>query len=303
MVHIFLVNPCAGYYTITEGLQDALSEIGNLRYFIFQSRYPGHEKEIARLAQKIFDDEKIRFYVCGGSGSFRNLLDGVQDLSRHEFAFYPCGLTNDYLKAFGDSRKLFRDIGRLVRGSVVKTDYIQTNMGRAVNSLSVGVDANHLHYFEKLHFTRFISRNMPYALSVILALITSTPHEYNMTIDGTRRTVSTVELMFGNGCCLGGTLYFDRDADITDGVGTGCAAAGKSRAALLRMMNALMKGNEAGIEKYVKRESWTDVVLSRKDSSPMIINLDGEMFRDVRELHGHIVHRGLNFVVPEGVTL
>ena len=56
------------------------------------------EKEIVERIAQYFKGEKVRIYSCGGSGTFRNILNSVSDLSNVELAYYACGLTNDFLK-------------------------------------------------------------------------------------------------------------------------------------------------------------------------------------------------------------
>ena len=100
MVHIFIVNPYAGQKTFADDLRSKLEGMKGLNYFVFNTRYAGYEKEVIKKIQHIFEDEKLRFYCCGGSGTMRNMLNGFDNLENVEIAFFPCGLTNDFLKMF-----------------------------------------------------------------------------------------------------------------------------------------------------------------------------------------------------------
>lgn len=52
-------------------------------------------------------------------------------------AFYPCGLTNDFIKCFSGKEKRFHQIEELINGDVISVDYIQTNGSVALNTLSL----------------------------------------------------------------------------------------------------------------------------------------------------------------------
>ena len=110
MIHIFIVNPYAGKGAFADDLRLKLSRIEGLNYFVFSTRYKGHETELVKEIQDIFENEKLRFYCCGGSGTMRNMLNGFEKLDDAEIAFFPCGLTNDFLKMFDKDEARFHDI-------------------------------------------------------------------------------------------------------------------------------------------------------------------------------------------------
>ena len=88
MVHIFLINPYAGKRTFADGLRKKLKEIPDFNYFVFNIGHAGEEAELVRKIRNIFDDEKLRFYCCGGSGTMRNMLNGFDNFDNVEIAFF-----------------------------------------------------------------------------------------------------------------------------------------------------------------------------------------------------------------------
>ena len=100
MKHIFIVNPYAGNMTFANNLRQQLEKIEGFEYFLFNSRYTGNETELTKKIVHFFPDEQLRIYACGGSGTFRNVLEGVGENPLVELAFYPCGMTNDFLYQF-----------------------------------------------------------------------------------------------------------------------------------------------------------------------------------------------------------
>ena len=79
MIHIFIVNSNAGNKEFANGLRVELSHIEDIEYYVFDVRYAGYEVELLHKVQHIFEDEKLRIYCCGGSGTLRNVINGIED--------------------------------------------------------------------------------------------------------------------------------------------------------------------------------------------------------------------------------
>lgn len=142
MLQIFIINSFSGDETTTIGIREELEKIKDMEYLVFNSEYPGHEGEMARQMCNLFPEEKIRFYACGGIGTFRNILKGVpeEDLGRVEIAEAAYGLTNDFLNIYGEEREKFKDFRNFIAGKVQPLDYLQTSIGPAHNTVSLGLD-------------------------------------------------------------------------------------------------------------------------------------------------------------------
>ena len=183
MLHIFIINPFAGRKTFADDLRIKLASIKGLDYFVFNTRYAGYETELVKKIQHIFQGEKLRFYCCGGSGTMRNMLNGFDDLSTAEVAFFPCGLTNDFLKMFGENEAKFRNIEELINGDVIEIDYIKTNHGVSLNTLSTGLDSNSVSKMNDFRILRFIGNDVPYTISTLYSIFVSKTLEYEISID------------------------------------------------------------------------------------------------------------------------
>ena len=88
MKHIFIVNPYAGSMTFANNLSRQLEQIEGFEYFLFNSRYTGNETELTAKVVHFSPDEQLRIYACGGSGTMRNVLQGVCEKQHVELAFY-----------------------------------------------------------------------------------------------------------------------------------------------------------------------------------------------------------------------
>lgn len=303
MTHIFIVNPFAGRKTFADDLRTKLANINGLNYFVFNTRYAGNETELVAKIQHIFKGEKLRFYCCGGSGTMRNMLNGFKDLDKAEVVFFPCGLTNDFLKVFGPNEELFYQIENLISGDVIEVDYIQTNHGVALNSFSTGLDTTNNILFEKYRMFSIFNEQMPYNLSLLCSLFMVPPAEYEFYIDDDLIEGSFSEIFFGNGYVLGGNLFFQAKTCVTDGLALGCLFPGRRGLQLLSTMSKLQHHKYDDLKKTATYFESNKIRIVRKDHTPFSMNLDGENMPADSEWSAHIVKKGLHFVVPKGVTL
>lgn len=300
MIHIFIVNPYAGQKTFAEDLREKLKKIDGLNYFVFNIRNAGYENELIQRVIRIFQGEKLRFYCCGGSGTMRNILSGFDSLDDVEVAFFPCGLTNDFLKVFGDKQKLFYNIEELINGEVMDVDYIKTEYGIALNTLSVGLDAYSQTKMESFRVFTMFGRTLPYSVSLISAVLFAKNNKFIIDIEGDIIEDAFTEVIFGNGFVLGGGVFFDDGADVQDGKLT---YALLSRVAGFKRIKALMAMGAKNFSKvdHLTQGKCSSFTIKRSDGAPFVINHDGELVRDVTEVNAHVVRKGLHFVVPKGV--
>ena len=303
MTHIFIVNPYAGQKTFADDLRTKLVGIKGLNYFVFNTRYAGYEIELVQKIQRIFEGEKLRFYCCGGSGTMRNMLNGFENLKEVEVAFFPCGLTNDFLKIFGKDEKRFHQIEELINGDTISVDYIQTNHGVALNTVSVGMDSNNRLLFEKYRMLSVFNEQMPYNLSLLLSLFFSKSDAYELYIDEKRVEGNFTEIILGNGNVLGGNLFFSRKADITDGIASCSLIPDVQGISLLPLLSAMQKSDYDKVEKDLSCYECRQIRILRKDRASFSMNLDGELIQNGSEWSAHIVRQGLHLVVPRGVRI
>ena len=66
MVHVFIINPEIGRESLGELLRSQLEEIPNITYYVFDTRFAGEEQSLVRRIIRLFDQEDVRIYCCGG---------------------------------------------------------------------------------------------------------------------------------------------------------------------------------------------------------------------------------------------
>lgn len=302
MTHIFILNPDCAHSRLTDDLRERLSRISGLNYYVFTTRYAGYETEIVRKVLHFFRGEKLRFYCCGGSGTMRNMLCGFDDLSEAEVAFYPCGMTNDFLKMFGSGEKRFEDIEELINGDVIKVDYIRSNFGVALNTISLGLDSEMEILMDDYRFLRIFSESLPYSAAIVHAIFFSKQQSYDIEVDGQLISGIATETIFGNGNILGGSLHFTDHSAVSDGKGGFMSAPKLSFGGKIKMFTALLKNRREYINKICSCGEFRKFSIHRTDGSEFMLNFDGELQSCTGRLEAHIVHKGLKFVVPNGIT-
>ena len=308
MIHVFIVNPYAGKKTFADDLRGRLADYSrthrNFKYFVFNTRYRGYETELAKEICKSFENEKLRIYCCGGSGTLKHTINGVDDLGKREIAFYPCGLTNDFLKVFGEDSKRFENIENLIEGEVMNIDYIKSNCGIALNTVSLGLDSLALKRFEEDYRALSVfGKQVPYNMSLLYAALGAKPQMYEVRYDDQVISGWITQLLVGNGVMLNGNLRIFRDASITDGKVQMRYFLNWKRKRIPKALGHMIAGRMDEVDKLSQSEVCSRVAVRRMDNAAFAINFDGELIQNVTECRMEVIRQGLQFVVPEGVVL
>ena len=305
MIHIFIINSHAGNTKFSAGLRRYLAEKhADLNYYIFHTRKAWDERNLMKEVLNLFGNEKLRIYCCGGSGTISNAIYGVEDFSNLEFAFYPKGFTNDFLKVFGKDESLFGDIDELIEGKVVNVDYIKTNHGNCLNTFSLGLDTEQVMRMEQFRDSSILGKNVPYVFGFAYAVLFSKAEELEIIINGKERIVgSSPEMFFGNGGVIGGRLCFDGNANVTDGLGHLLIYKRIGRIRLVRTLLKLTK-QDTGTDDIKRYDGYvSEVTIKRRDGAALRLDYDGELQEPQKVWTAKIIKRGLPFVVPKGVDI
>lgn len=304
MKHIFIVNPYAGSMTFANNLRLQLEKIDGFEYFLFNSRYTGNETELTKKIVDFFPDERLRIYACGGSGTLRNVLEGVGENPHVELAFYPCGMTNDFLKVFSqEDHARFYDISELISGETILVDSILTNHGRAINTFSCGMDAEIMRYIATQHPVRTVGIQIPYSAYIFEALLRLKKMDLRIRVDGVEMNGLYDELCWGNGCVLGGSLCMPEGFVPNDGIGSYVLVPSKGRFAFIQILIQLIRQKSDYIEKHARVGHGKRMTITRTDRGEIVANLDGEMISAPGEWTVEIRPASVRFVVPRGVRL
>lgn len=305
MVHIFIINSHAGNTKFSAGLRRHLSaKHSDLEYYIFHTRKARDERNLMQQILSLFRTRKLRIYCCGGSGTISNAIFGIEDFSNLEFAFYPKGFTNDFLKVFGKDEARFKDIDELIDGEVAHIDYIKTNHGNCLNTFSLGLDSEQVMRMDEFRDTSVLGKSVPYALGFLYGVFFSSPEELEIEIDGEKRIIErSSELFFGNGAVIGGQLWFESETSITDGL---ARTVVYKQVRTIRMVGTLIRHTrkQMGKPELIRYDGYApSITIRRRDGAAFRVDFDGELQEPQREWTATIVNKGLPFVVPKGVEV
>ena len=299
--HVFIVNPLAGGYVYAKDLRERLTKIMDLEYFVFVSREEGGETELVRRVENFFRGMDVRIYCCGGSGTFRNVISGISDFNHIEVAFYPCGMTNDFLKCFGDDVRHFTDVERLINGDTIHVDYIKTEDGIAINTFSTGLDIAILN--PRYRRLRIFGKGIPYFVGIIAALLSAKPVEYEVEIDGETHEGRYSEILMGNGVVIGGTIHYAEKPGINTGTATYMLEENRWGLRHIPALWTSVRGDIKRLGRYVEMGYCRSMKVRRKDGRPFMMMYDGEFGIRREEWSAEVVKEGLRFVVPDGVKV
>lgn len=300
MTHIFIINPEAGESSVADDLREKLGKIEGLRYFIFVTRHKGYEFQLVHRIKHFFEGEQLRIYCCGGSGTMRNILSAYGDISDAEFAFYPCGSTNGFLATTGIPVASFRDIEALINGKAIETDYIKTNHGIALNTISVGLDADFASELEKHELLGATSGGFAFLAAAFRTLFVKESHRFDITLDDGKIARITAEALFANGSTLGGVLTISENCNICDGKASYLIGPKQRSFLALPFLLALVKKSFDSVRENSECGSSKRFFLRRTDGQPFAASFDGEVYPNITEIEAEVVQRGLHFVMPAG---
>ena len=206
------------------------------------------------------------------------------------------------LKAFREKEELFKNIDSLIDGSIMKVDYIRTNHGVCLNTFSIGLDSVLVKKKDDFSSTRIFGSSAPYTLGFLYSVFMSKADEYEVILDDKRFTGKFSEIFFGNGGCIGGTLWFELAPNVTDGLGFYSIFTEKKSFQMLPILNTLAQKKTDKVKQLSECGYSKTITIRRTDGMSFRMDFDGELQPGFPEWKAEIVHEGISFVVPKGVV-
>ncbi len=302
IIHIFIINPTAGGKDRSENIRKFLERKEKFQYLVFDTEAQGHEQELIQKMLKLFEGDAVRFYICGGSGTFYNCISAMNEPEKVEIAQYPCGVTNDFLKVFGRSRKLFYNMDNLIRGEVRQMDYIKCTDSNAMIFVSAGITAKVEQIAHQQRLLMSANSGFAYSLAFLITFLWNPVVDYFVEIDGVDYSGEYEMIYIGNGITIGGMYTPFPDADPTDGKLEILMLKKIPNIRLIKFMQNFQRGTLEKTEDRLIIMKGQRINIRRKDEKDMLFNCDGEMMTKNR-MQCEIVPGGMNYVVPRGASL
>jgi len=311
MRYIFIINPDCGIVDKTEQIRAALAQREDIDAIVFNTEEAGQETFLMKEMLDIFDDEKVRICICGGSGTLSNAVDAIDmnDMEHVEVAYYPCGLTNDFLKNFGDQASKFESLYEVIDGNTKPIDFMRCvvdgNAENVRNELlfaTVGIAANIENIASKLKVLGEISPSFLYGVCTLISMPFSPSVEYELIIDGKDYSRDYKMIYVANSLCLGGRFVpITSDISCTDGYINVLLIRKIPSTQFLTYMTEFMHGKlKDNRPENVEIIKCKEMFVRRKDGKSMNINADGEIHSSF-SWNIKVVSGRLQFVLPNGV--
>ncbi|NLG05848.1 MAG: hypothetical protein GX567_18790 [Clostridia bacterium] len=302
IIHIFIINPIAGLKDRSESIRVFLEKKEKMQYLVFDTEENNGEVELVTKMQRLFSDDNVRYYICGGSGTFFNSLSSIDDLSKVEIAHFPCGATNDFIKIFGKSRKYFYNLDNLVRGDSVPLDYLHGTDCKSAIFISAGLTARIENVVGKMKFLLGLSSVFTYSLAFIFTFLFNPCYEYLVEIDGEDYSGEYGMIYMGNAIVIGGQYCPFPKASQTDGLMEIMLLKKINNMRLLKFIQYFKHGEMDKMQDSVIYRKAKKISFARKDGKEILLNCDGDMITRSK-FECEVRNKEMNFVVPRGAEL
>lgn len=308
MKHLFIVNPRAGKEkeNISVRVREFIAAHPEMGALVFNTEYVGHETVLVGRLCHIFEDETIRLYICGGSGTLCRAISGIPNFAMVEVAFFPCGMTNDILKVFEGETEPFSNLANLVTGTPMYLDVLDFGFGKALNFCSVGYEARVADDVNGLGRVSIAGSKLPYLLSIIKNTVYFVNAQYNIMADGQEYTGRKTSVTAFNGIVYGGSYSPVQNASPVNGRFKLMMTDMPSTLSILFNLKNMRTGQLDKLGKSVRVMDASEVSIKMPEKKKMFFSADGETF----EMEEHnksvslrVLPTTLKFVVPSGVAL
>jgi diacylglycerol kinase family enzyme len=259
---------------------------------VYVSQYPRDAVGVIRLYLNALPrDTVVRVYAIGGDGILFDCLNGVAEFPAAELAIVPYGITNDFVRAFGEHKNVFRNIQAQFTAKTISTDIMNCGGNYAINFCTVGMESDAItratrinHFlensgglFRRISYSLY---NQMYYLGGFLAAFNEKVSQqwYEISIDGESFSGRFRSINIANGPCYGGNKSAVITAVPDDGVLDVLIGKSSSFVRTLSLIPPYLKGR---FYKYP-----ADFILKRgkkisiRSDRPLLIHLDDEVFYD-----------------------
>lgn len=308
MKHIFIINPRAGKEkeNISVRVREYISAHPEMGALVFNTEYVGHETLLVGRLCHIFEDETVRLYICGGSGTLCRAISGIPNYSMVEVAFYPCGITNDILKVFEGEEEPFFNLNNLVSGTPMYLDILDFGFGKALNFCSVGFEARVAEEVNNLSRVSIVGTKLPYKFSVLKNSIFFVNSQYSVVADGQELTGRRASITAFNGIVYGGTYSPVGNASPVNGRFKLVLRDSSSLFSVIPNMKNYKHGQLDNLGRSIRVMDASELSVKISEKRKMYFTADGEIY-DMDEQNNtlslRVLPTTLKFVVPSGVAL
>jgi len=284
-------------------------------YAVHVSRFPRDAiGAIRRFANAVPSGAPLRVYAVGGDGILFDCLNGVMGLPNVELGIMPYGKENDFYCVFREkNRNIFNFLERQVCAPSVPMDVLYCGSSYALSRCLIGLEPFSNPAIKAVRRSIFMDRIMPdfsRILSVnfmcLVGAMNFSAHKqhYSVWVDGVNLSGLHILIHIMNSPWYNGSIYHPC-TDPTDGyfdmVATGDLSLLEMVKAANNYVSALRKAEAT--DDYMTND-YERLLIHRRakkalitSASPLVINLDGELFYD-KCLSVEIKPAAVRIIVP-----
>ncbi len=299
----FIINPAAGMKNSVNELkakiQAAFSSLQK-ECEILVTSCRGEATRLVKEAASRVKEGELRFYACGGDGTFNEVAQGAVGDPRLSVAPVPTGSGNDFIRCFREYQAQdFLDLARLARGPVRTVDVMEVNGKLCFNVASVGLDAVTAKLMPALRRFPLLGGRLSYVLALGCAFFTATKNRFSFEVDGKpldygkeHCIISTV----ANGCFYGGGFQTAPRAQPDDGLLDFLCVPSVSRLRFLALVGLYKRGEHLDKIPFIRFQTCKRVRIVTEKTVP--VNIDGEIF-EMKDPCVRILEKALKVILPE----
>lgn len=305
MKHYFIVNPAAGKGNLVEHFTALIHEVGSRRgldYEIYQTHEVGDAARYVKEMCEREQQDRLRFYACGGDGTLGEVVNGAVHYENAEVATVPIGTGNDFVRNFG-SRESFFDLENQIDSRATACDLLAVNGSYCVNMINIGFDSDVANRMTKMRRHPLVPSSLAYIFGVVGEFVKFRGVEFDCTIDGEFQGHRSLLLsLFANGGFCGGGFHAAPYAAMNDGKMDVCFIKRIHRLQFIGLIGSYKKGRHMllkNCEDFCEYYKCSEVLLNFGKSREICI--DGEII-ETSTLHLKVMPGAIRFVLPSGIV-
>ena len=274
---LFIVNPVAGHgrsLRVFARLRAVLERVPGVRCVVWQTRGPGHARELAHRAAL---EGYGRILAVGGDGTVNETLNGLMALSpaardRIAFGVVPAGSGNDFARNTGIPRDPAALATLLASGPASPMDVGVVNGHYFANVAGVGFDAEVARQANRL--PKFVPGALTYVLAALWVLSRYRNAAVRIVLDGEVLERRVMLVAVGNGAGYGGGMRICPGARVDDGTFRVVVGGDLSKPSVLALLPKVFSGRHVEhplVEVYDARHVRIEA------ERPLAVQADGEI--------------------------
>jgi len=293
MKHVFIIDPTAGKRSSYHKYLEMIKSSFNNREEEYIIELVGNENQARDIPVRYGKTgEKVRIYAFGGDGTVNQVVNGAYGYDNLEFAAYPAGSGNDFVKIMGDVD--WSNLNNLIDGEVKDIDLIKVNDRYCANVANVGFDAMVAANAEK--YKQTIGGHLAYLLSVFTTLAQDINMKVKIWVDEALVFFDTALLCYAaNGKVYGGGFNVAPNASVTDGILDFAIAKSQNFLGVCGFVGKFKKGNHEALADILYK--FCGKTMRIESENDLCLCIDGDI-SFVKKCNISVVPKAIKCVFP-----